>query len=53
MAWYGIPMQNIEHFNLYTAHIFNVLLDVFPMQKALDAKRHRRSDEGHGPNRSA
>jgi hypothetical protein len=38
MAWYHAPMQNIEHFNLYTAYILNVLLEAFPMPKALDAK---------------
>jgi hypothetical protein len=38
MTCCGTPMKNIEHFNLYTARIFNVLLDTFPMQKALDAK---------------
>jgi hypothetical protein len=38
MVWYGVPMQNIEHFNLYSAHIFNLLLDSFPMQKALEPK---------------
>lgn len=37
-ACYAVPMKNIEQFNLYTAHIFSVLLEAFPMQKVMEAK---------------
>ena len=32
----GVTMKNVERFNLYTAHIFGVLYDQFPIARKVD-----------------